>query len=86
MIYKGKKVGEHKGIPFYTIGQRKGLGGTFGKPVFVKNIDSVNNQIEIGDKEDLFEKKLTAKDINYVSVESLKKGRSFTVRYAIPIK
>ncbi|MBA4321032.1 MAG: tRNA 2-thiouridine(34) synthase MnmA, partial [Flavobacterium sp.] len=74
LLYKGKKVGEHKGIPFYTIGQRKGLGGTFGKPVFVKKIDPDNNLIEIGDKDDLLERKLTAKDINYVSAGSLKKG------------
>ncbi len=74
LLYKGKIVGQHKGVPFYTIGQRKGLGGTFGKPVFVKKIDPDNNLIEIGDKEDLLERKLTAKDINYVSRGSLKKG------------
>jgi tRNA-uridine 2-sulfurtransferase len=74
LIYKGKKVGEHKGIPFYTIGQRKGLGGGFTTPVYVKKIDTDNNIVEIGDKEDLFERKLIAKDVNYVSEPALKTG------------
>lgn len=84
LIYKGKKVGEHKGIPFYTIGQRKGLGGGFTTPVYVKKIDTENNIVEIGDKEDLFERKLIAKDVNYVSEPSLKPGQKVygKIRYS----
>lgn len=74
LIYKGKKVGRHNGIPFYTIGQRKGLGGGFTKPVYVKKIDTLNNVVEIGDKEDILEKRMAAKEVNYVSTGSLKKG------------
>ncbi len=74
IIYKDKKVGEHKGIPFYTVGQRKGLGLAMGKPVYVKDIDYDTNIIEIGDKEDLLENMLHAEDINFVSVYSLKTG------------
>jgi len=70
-IYHGKKVGKHKGIPFYTVGQRRGLGVAVGKPVYVKNIDSENGVVELGDKDELFDSSVFAEDINYVSVENL---------------
>ncbi|MEG0829103.1 MAG: tRNA 2-thiouridine(34) synthase MnmA [Anaerovoracaceae bacterium] len=49
----GKVLGDHKGLVNYTIGQRKGLGITFGKPVFVTRLDEVKNTVTLGDKEDL---------------------------------
>ncbi len=73
-VYHGKKVGKHKGIPFYTIGQRRGLNVSLGKPVYVKDIDLDANTIEIADKEELQESFVTAEDINYVSINSLKQG------------
>lgn len=84
MVYKGKKVGEHKGIPFYTVGQRRGLGVAMGKPVYVTEIKHEDNIIEIGDKEDLMEYDLTGEDVNYVSKSSLKKGDivSAKIRYS----
>lgn len=74
MTYKGKKIGNHKGIPFYTVGQRKGLGVALGKPVYVKKIDNEKNSIELGDKEDLLQDILEADDVNYVSYEKLTPG------------
>lgn len=74
LFYKGEKVGRHKGIPFYTVGQRKGLGVALGKPVYVTKIDKQSNIIELGDKEDLLNFELTAEDINYVSREILYSG------------
>ena len=71
--YHGQKVGKHRGIPFYTVGQRKGL-GSFGKPVYVKNIDQESKVVELGDKEELLESVCVADEINYVSKSSLKKG------------
>lgn len=70
-IYHGKVVGQHKGIPFYTIGQRRGLGVAVGKPVYVKNIKVETGIVELGDKEELLDQLVTAKDINYVSVSML---------------
>lgn len=72
MIYHGEKVGQHKGIPFYTIGQRRGLGIAMGKPVYVKKIDVNNNIVEIGDKEDIHQNEVIATEINYVSRANLK--------------
>lgn len=74
IIYKDKKVGEHKGIPFYTVGQRKGLGLAMGKPVYVKEIDYESNTIKIGDKEDLLENTLYAEEVNFVSVDKIEPG------------
>ena len=71
-VYNGKKVGTHKGIPFYTVGQRRGLGIAMGSPVYVKKIDTKNNIVEIGDKESLNQRLVVAEDINYVSVDKLK--------------
>jgi len=68
---KGNILGEHKGIINYTIGQRKGLGISFGKPMYVVRIDSKNNQVVLGDAEDLFSTELIAEDVNFLSIDSL---------------
>ena len=49
----GNVLGKHKGYPFYTIGQRKGLDIAFGKPAFVTKIDPETNTVVLGDEEDL---------------------------------
>lgn len=64
----GKVIGEHKGIVFYTIGQRKGLGIALGKPVFVTDINPYKNEVVIGDEIDIFKTELIAKEVNFVSI------------------
>lgn len=66
---EGNIVGEHKGYPFYTIGQRRGLHLAMGKPVYVTDIDPVTNTITIGEKEDLISTTCRAKDINLVKYD-----------------
>lgn len=68
----GKVLGRHKGIVHYTIGQRKGLGLALGKPAFVIGIEPDKNQVVIGDQEYLFSNRLIARDINLISIDSLK--------------
>jgi tRNA-specific 2-thiouridylase len=46
-------LGKHQGYPFYTIGQRKGLGLAFGKPVFVTEIIPETNTVVLGEEQDL---------------------------------
>ncbi len=84
LLYNGKEIGRHKGIPFYTIGQRRGLGVAVGKPIYVKDIDVEKNTIEIADKEDLKERRLLAREVNYVGVDELTKGRNVIakIRYS----
>lgn len=50
---KGKKLGTHKGSPYYTVGQRKGLNIALGKPAYVLRINADKNTVMLGDAEDL---------------------------------
>jgi tRNA-specific 2-thiouridylase len=79
-IYHGRKVGEHKGIPFYTIGQRRGIEVALGKPVYVKSISLNDNLIELGDAEELICKRFSMNKINYVSVPEVKVGDEVFVK------
>lgn len=65
----GAKLGEHKGIVSYTIGQRKHLGIALGKPAFVISKDAETNTVVLGDNEDLFSSSLTAGNLNWISIE-----------------
>lgn len=66
---KGNILGEHKGIIHYTVGQRKGLGITFGKPMFVVALDAENNRVVLGEGSEVFSDTLTASDLNFISME-----------------
>ncbi|NLJ57712.1 MAG: tRNA 2-thiouridine(34) synthase MnmA [Tissierellia bacterium] len=76
----GNVVGQHKGIIHYTIGQRKGLGIARGKPVYVINKNMEDNTVTIGNKEDLYTKKLKAFDLNMIAVEKLTSAMKATVK------
>ncbi len=65
--FQGKKLGEHKGIYRYTIGQHKGLGLALGYPVYVTHIDPEKNIIQVGAKEELFHSSLVADDYSFIS-------------------
>ena len=62
----GKILGKHKGYPFYTIGQRKGLDITFGKPVFVTAINPENNTVTLGEEVELLKKDMIVGKLNYI--------------------
>lgn len=70
-LYKDKVVGKHRGYPFYTIGQRKGLEIAMGEPVFVKEIIPETNTVILGDKDDLLENHMRVRDFNIIKYESL---------------
>ena len=67
----GKIVGKHKGFPYYTIGQRRGLDIALGYPVYVTHIDPVNNVITVGEKEDLISTTCKAKELNLVKYDRI---------------
>ncbi|MBT6715125.1 MAG: tRNA 2-thiouridine(34) synthase MnmA [Elusimicrobiaceae bacterium] len=69
----GKKVGTHKGIIYYTVGQRRGLGiGGILEPIFVKRIDAKNNLIVVCKKEELYSCEMNLCDVNWVSINEPK--------------
>ncbi len=67
---EGNVLGEHKGIQYYTIGQRRGLGIAKGLPLYVTRINKNNNSIVLGKKEDLFKDELFADKLNWISIEN----------------
>lgn len=80
----GEIFGQHKGIIHYTIGQRKGLGIAFGKPMYVVGIRPETNEVVLGKNEDLFVKTLTASHLNPMGVERFTKGMEMVakIRYS----
>lgn len=71
----GKILGKHKGYPFYTIGQRKGLDITFGKPVYVTNILPETNTVVLGDEVDLNQNEMVVSKINWVKYDGITDGQ-----------
>ena len=69
---QGKVVGRHKGIFYYTIGQREGLGIAQGYPVYVTRIDARANKIFIGSQDDASKNELLVKDLHF-SLKPIKK-------------
>ncbi len=67
----GKILGQHKGYPFYTIGQRKGLDITFGKPVYVTAINPDTNTVVLGDETDLEKEDMRVAKVNWVKYDGL---------------
>ncbi|MFW6224617.1 MAG: tRNA 2-thiouridine(34) synthase MnmA [Bacteroidota bacterium] len=76
----GKEVGNHKGFPFYTIGQRRGLEIALGVPMYVTKIDAANNRIVIGEKEQLLSDKMIIKDVNLMKYPVITDGQDFKVK------
>jgi tRNA-specific 2-thiouridylase len=70
----GKILGQHKGYPFYTIGQRKGLDIAFGKPVYVTKIDPGTNTVILGDEEDLEQNEMLVGKLNLIKYDSITPG------------
>jgi len=66
----GKILGTHKGYPFYTIGQRKGLDIALGKPAFVTAIDPQTNTVVLGDEADLEKEDMKVGKINWIKYEN----------------
>jgi len=63
----GNILGTHLGIIHYTIGQRKGLGISFGKPMFVTAINPVANTVTLGEAGSEFTDRLTVRNVNYIA-------------------
>ena len=67
----GQVLGHHDGIEFYTIGQRRGLGITTPKPVYVIELDAENNRVVVGDESALDRDEFTAANCNWIPFDKL---------------
>lgn len=67
----GRVIGEHRGLPNYTIGQRKGLGVTAEEPRYVTDIDGESNTVVIGGRKDVYRDELIASSLNWISIDKL---------------
>ena len=66
---ESRSIGTHRGLIHYTIGQRKGLGNTWGKPVFVVAIDPATNTVTLGDSADLFRREVRVSQFHWIAGE-----------------
>ncbi len=71
----GNKIGTHKGVANYTLGQRKGIGFAGGQPLYVGKIDSQANTIALGTREEISFRSVTANQINVLIPEEFIAGK-----------
>ncbi|WP_242918746.1 tRNA 2-thiouridine(34) synthase MnmA [Pontibacter liquoris] len=71
VLENGTVVGKHEGYPFYTIGQRKGLGVALGFPAYVTRIEKEHNRVVLGNYEDLSKNAMTVGKLNMGKYEHL---------------
>ena len=66
----GRVIGRHRGITRYTVGQRKGLGVSFGRPMYVTAIDAVHNTVTLGGEGTQYSRSLEAADLHWIPFDS----------------
>jgi tRNA-specific 2-thiouridylase len=64
---RGTLLGRHKGIPFYTIGQRRGLGVPYGKPLYVIELDRDRNAVIVGEAEETERRQFVVEGLNWIA-------------------
>ncbi|MCD8077929.1 MAG: tRNA 2-thiouridine(34) synthase MnmA [Lachnospiraceae bacterium] len=80
----GEVLGRHAGFIHYTVGQRKGLGVTFGKPMFVLEIRPETNEVVLGEAEEVWDDSLLCSRLNFMAIPDLCGEREVTakIRYS----
>lgn len=77
---KGRTLGMHQGYPYYTIGQRKGLGIALGKPAYVLKLNPEKNTVMLGDAEQLLTRYMLIEQLRLVDAERFYSEEELTVR------
>ena len=77
---KGKVIGEHRGLPYYTVGQRRGLGIAAGYPLYVIAVDPVRNALVVGPEKFLYRDECSATDVNFIPFAGLTESLRVTVK------
>jgi tRNA-specific 2-thiouridylase len=68
----GRVIGQHRGIIYYTVGQRKGLGIAAGEPRYVTAIDAASNTVFVGPKSTVYSREFTVINLNWLAIEELR--------------
>lgn len=76
----GRVIGEHRGIAFYTIGQRRGLGLVSREPLYVVDVDAATRTLVVGPEEALYDTELVADEVNLVSAAEIPEPRPVKAR------
>jgi len=80
IVKDGEVIGRHDGYPFYTVGQRRGLGVSSPEPLYVIDIDPAGNRVEVGDNKALMHRGLRAGTVNIIAYESLPEPLRLTAK------
>lgn len=76
----GEKIGSHEGLPFYTMGQRKGIGIGGGPALYVNKVDTLRNALIVGNEEELHCAQIELRDVNFLSGEAPKNGTALEAK------
>ena len=76
----GTVLGRHKGIIRYTVGQRRGLGVSYGQPLFVVRKNAADNSVILGTQEELYRSSLVAENLNFIPFDTLTSPITVTAR------
>ena len=77
----GEIIGHHEGFPFYTIGQRRGLGISFSERLYVNSIDPIKNEIKLGTFDELYRKELLFTKANFIYIPEENSILKARIRY-----
>lgn len=80
IVFNGEIIGQHNGYPFYTIGQRKGLGISHPKPLYVKSINAEENVLVVAEDDDISSISLIANELNFQKYIEIKEEKIFNVK------
>jgi tRNA-specific 2-thiouridylase len=76
----GDVLGRHEGIVRYTIGQRKGLGKAFGRPMYVAEIRPESNEVVLGDDDSLYSREVKMSGINLIAAPAIERPLRVTAK------
>lgn len=76
-----ERVGEHRGLPFYTIGQRRGLGVTHSEPLYVIAVRPDSNTLVVGAKNEFNTRIINAAEVNFIPFTKLSAPLAVQVKY-----
>ena len=80
IVMDGKVIGKHRGFPFYTVGQRKGIGVALPEPIYVTGINYKENIITVGRENELLHTTLVATKLNLIKYDNLRSGKRLNVK------